>query len=81
MISGQLIVMGTDQAQIELGKRPIRIDVVFSDVGEIIVPCNPHYNDKLDWTISNGILTIKWQVYSIREIKWNIWFFWSELNL
>ena len=80
MITGNLIVMGTNQVQVELGSKPIRLEVSFSDSGDIIVPCNPHYSDKLDWTISNGILTINWQVSGVREIKWNVWQYWSELN-
>ena len=80
MLSGELIVMGTDLVQIELAHRPVKVDVAFSDRGNIFVPCNPHYNDQLDWTVSNSILTIKWNVSGIREIQWKIWFYWSEVN-
>jgi hypothetical protein len=80
MISGELIVMGSNQAQIELSGTPVRINVSFSDGGDIIVPCNPHYNDSLTWHINGNILTVNWQVSGIRAITWNAWFYWAELT-
>jgi len=79
MQSGELIVLGQDEAQIALNGLPIKIDVGYSDNGEIIVPCSPHYHDTLEWEIHHNILIIRWHVGGIREIKWNVWFYLSEL--
>lgn len=79
MQSGELIVTGTHNAQIKLNSQPVRLTVSFSDNGEIFTPCDPGYNDKLDWTISNRILSIRWQVFGIRAVIWSAWFYWSEI--
>ena len=79
MKSGELIVSGIGQAQFELDLPPIRISVYFNDAGEIIVPCNPHYHDKLDWAINGSILTVKWEVAGIREIKYKAYSYWNEV--
>ena len=79
MQRGELIVSGTGQAQFELTGYPIKINVYYSDSGEIIVPCNPHYHDKLTWKIVGNILTISWEVAGIREIEYKTWFYWAEV--
>lgn len=80
MQSGQLIVTNLGEAKIQLNGVPVQMNVTFTDGGEIFIPCDPHLNDKLDWVINKDILTIKWNVSGIREIKWNIWFYWSEIQ-
>jgi hypothetical protein len=80
MASGELIVTGNGAAQIQLIGQPVRMNVYFDDEGEIIVPCNPHYYDKLDWTISGNVLTINYQVYGVRAIKWDVGFYWKEIK-
>jgi len=80
MVSGELIVIGNGTAQIQLTGQPIRMSVYFDDEGEIIVPCNPHYHDTLDWVINGSILTINYQVSGIRAIKWNVGFYWKEIK-
>jgi hypothetical protein len=80
MQSGELIVINVGEAQIELDGLPIKMIVGFSDRGDIIVPCNPHHFDKLDWEVNHNILIIKWQVNGIREVKWDVWFYLSELQ-
>jgi hypothetical protein len=79
MQHGELIIMGTDTAQFALNGVPIKISVEFSDEGEIIVPCNPHFHDTLTWSIHNNILIVRWQVNGIREIKWKAWFYWNDV--
>jgi hypothetical protein len=80
MQSGELIVSATGEAQIQLNGVPVRMDVIFSDQGDIIAPCNPHYNDTLDWQINGSILTIKWQVFGIRAVQWNVSFSWADVQ-
>ena len=79
MQKGELIIMGSDSAQFELNGSPIKISVEFSDQGEIITPCNPHYHDTLNWTLHNGLLNITWNVSGIREIQFKAWFYWNEI--
>ena len=78
-MTGDLIVTGTNSIQLQLSGKPIRIAIDFSDSNSVIVPCNPQSNDILDWTLSGNILTINWQVYSIREVKWTVYMYWNEL--
>jgi hypothetical protein len=78
MLSGEMIVMGTKEAHIELTSKPIRLNVEFSDTG-IIIPCDPS-PDILEFSVQNNILTIRWQVSGIREIQYKAWFYWSEIN-
>ncbi|HEY5268641.1 MAG TPA: hypothetical protein VII94_05990 [Candidatus Saccharimonadales bacterium] len=79
MMSGELIVTGTNNIQFQLSGKPIRVAIDFSDSNSIIIPCNPQSNDKLDWIINGNILTINWEVYSVREVTWKVWMYWNEL--
>jgi hypothetical protein len=79
MQDGELIVMGTNEAKIKLHNIPIKLDVDYSDSGEIFSPCDPHLNDTLTWEISQNILTIRWQVSGVRAIRWKAAFLWSEV--
>jgi hypothetical protein len=80
MMSGELIVTGNNSIQFQLAGKPIRIAIDFADSNSTLVPCNPQSNDTLDWTINGNILTISWQVSGIREIKWQAWMYWNELQ-
>lgn len=53
MHSGELVVVGNDKLEIELGNRhPSRVMVKFQD-HHVIVPCNPHHHDQLRWEVKN----------------------------
>ena len=80
MLSGELIVVGTDRVHINLHKHhhPERVSVKFKGHHEPH-PCNPHHHDELEWHIVLGEddvyhLTIFWSVSATREIKWEV--FW-----
>ena len=79
MQSGGLIVSGSDEIIIELNNKPIRVNVEFTDQINY-TPCNPHYYDQLKWNIHNNQLTVNWTVAGIREIKWSVWFYWTEIS-
>jgi hypothetical protein len=80
MKRGELIVTSTGQVQVQLKGVPIKLEVGFSDAdgGEIIVPCDPHFHDHLDWEIDQTLLTIRWTVNGLREVEWRAWFFWND---
>lgn len=53
MQSGELTVVGSGKANIELGKHhPKYIVVRFKD-DHIVIPCNPHHHDHLKWEVRN----------------------------
>lgn len=78
MLSGELIVVGTDALSIPLEKMPAEVKVFFKDDLEL-VPCNPHHADILEYSvhkINNSHrfkyeLRISWSVSGSREIKWH----------
>ena len=75
MPSGELIVVGKDEARITLTHFPVRVKVEFQDE-YMIVPCNPAHHDKLEWEVErvshHYVLIIKWKVSSVREILWTV---------
>ena len=50
--SGELIVTGSGEVEIELKKNPSSVKVFFDD-DIIVVPCNPHHHDHLHWHVKN----------------------------
>lgn len=90
-MQGELIVIGHDKVEIDLGdKHPKSVDVHFAN-GFITVPCNPHHHDDLRYSVHNRhhhhkhdaqhdhcnhedryVLTIHWDVSSVRLIKWTV---------
>lgn len=77
MLSGELVVVGTNSLSIPLERMPAEVKVHFKDNLEL-VPCNPHHADTLEYavhTIFNShrykyALIISWKVSGVREIKW-----------
>lgn len=76
MISGEIIILGSDQLVINLFRKdaPGKVEVHFKHPKDII-PCNPQHEDSLSWSVSaaaNGMfqLTISWTVSASREIVW-----------
>lgn len=77
MLTGELFVIGKDSVTINLlrKKHPEKITVSFKDKC-VIIPCNPHHFDDLQWSCSQGHhgdfhLTISWSVSAVREIVWH----------
>jgi hypothetical protein len=77
MQSGELIVTGKDKATIPLHKFPAEVKVRFKD-HEVVVPCNPHHRDELEWEVHSSnhhqggfVLVISWSVTNVREIVWH----------
>lgn len=52
MHTGELIVTGKGEADIELKQHPVSIKVFFDDE-YVIVPCNHHHHDTLHWHVRN----------------------------
>lgn len=53
MLSGELIVTGKEDVEIELGNRhPKYIVVRFKD-HHMMIPCNPKHHDHLKWEVKN----------------------------
>lgn len=82
MQSGELIVVGKDQASFTLIKHPALIKVRFEGDG-CIIPCNPQHCDFLDWQLvgeSKNLfghkysLLIHWRVSGVRKIVWEAFF-------
>jgi hypothetical protein len=80
MQEGELIVTGTNGAQILLNGLPVRINVDYSDSGEILTTCNPQSSDTLEWEISGNLLTIRWKVSGIRVIIYKASFLWKDIK-
>lgn len=76
ILGGEILVLGKDGVQIELGKGIIvSVLVEFKNDNNHNHPCNPHH-DKLEWEIHDRhhgfVLLIKWDVSSAREIIWAV---------
>lgn len=77
MISGELLVAGKDEIEIELQHgRPDAVIVEFRKHPQHI-PCNPQ-QDRLEWEIHHRhgkfVLLIKWNVVGTREVIWVVSF-------
>lgn len=82
--SGDLVVVGNSKVIIPLRDLPFRVEVHFRKKPGP-VPCDPHHRkkDKLKYEVhrhyvghcrNQYTLVIKWQVHSIREIFWNVYY-------
>jgi hypothetical protein len=85
MQSGELLVTGKDSVDIELRDHPDEVEVKFID-DIVIVPCDHHHHDNLQWEVRRlhrtgrqvtkhhrkhfYVLTITWQVTGVRKICW-----------
>lgn len=76
MQKGELIVSGKDKIKIDLHGFPREVKVEFSDQC-VIVPCNPHHHDFVEFEVHSSqsnrggfVLVISWDVTGVREIKW-----------
>jgi len=76
MLSGELVVTGSNEAEIKLGKHHPKEIVVFFVGEQQIIPCNPHEKDCFSWKIVHNennkhyYLVISWHVSDLRVIKW-----------
>lgn len=68
---GTLIVTGQDSIEIELVKKPKYVKVYFKDTC-VVVPCNPQGSDLLQYAVDCNLLTVSWDVSSVREIAWEV---------
>ena len=85
MQSGELIVVGENEVEIELhkGRRPDKTLVEFIDE-PCWVPCNPETSDLLEWRVivkkknflhkKKYFLVISWRVTGMRHIKFEVSF-------
>lgn len=79
---GELVVTGSDEIKIPLKDFPHKVDVVFKHKHHP-PPCDPHHHhhDELEWEVQRHHhghhtyhLIIKWRVYDIREIIWQVYY-------
>ncbi len=75
MQQGELIVTGHDQIKLKLKFRPEQISVHFKD-HQVIVPCNHHHHDELEYEVfkikRTYYLLISWKVSNVRTISWKV---------
>jgi hypothetical protein len=73
---GELVVTGKGETEIPLESLPRLVEMKFKDCQDP-VPCNPHH-DKFHHEIHRKdhkyFMIIKWNVSSVREIVWAIYF-------
>ncbi len=76
MQSGEVLITGTNQIDIQLQKFPSEVHVKFKH--EIAVPCNPIEADTLEYEVvtkSTGVfLHIAWSVSGLREVVWHAYY-------
>jgi hypothetical protein len=77
--TGELTVIGSNSIEIPLNKKykKFRVYFVENECISTCVPCDPGVCDELvSYFIKKDkvhFLLIKWEVSSIRDIKWRVW--------